>query len=331
VAPSYLLTAVSFTYATVLRSTGKVVLPMLIIFSALSVNTLFNFLLIYGNYGFPRLGVAGAAIATAFARLVELVALLGAVYTKQLVPAAKLHELFNFSRAFTGRFFRTIVPVILNEFFWSLGVTMFALVYARMGTDIIAAVNIGSTVERLAMVLFFGMAQACAVMIGNRIGANDEPTAFTYARRLALLAPAIGCIVAGLLFILNPRFLAVYKVAPEVINLSEQILTIFTLTLPIRVFNLMLIVGILRSGGDTRFCLLIDTAGLWLIAVPLAFLAGLVWRIPPQGVYLLVASEELFKCGLGIYRLVSKKWLNNLTHHTLEPHVPLETVAEVNV
>ncbi len=311
---SYLFTALTFAYAFILRSTGQVTMPLIINFIALSINTCFNYLLIYGNYGFPRMEVAGAAIATVLARVLEFGILIAIVYGKKMVPAGSFAELLDIKPDFVGKYFKTTIPVILNEFLWALGVTMFTVVYARMGTGIIAAVNIFATVERISMVVFFGLAQAAAVMIGNRIGAGEESEALTYAKRFCSLGPVLGLFIGTVLIISTDSLLSVYNVPADVILIAKRIILIYALTLPFKIFNLINVVGVLRSGGDTRFSLLLDTVGLWLIAVPLAFISGLVWKLPPEQVYLLTAAEEIFKLGLGVNRLFTGKWINNLTH-----------------
>ncbi len=311
---SYLFTALTLTYSFVLRSTGQVTMPLIINFIALSINTCFNYLLIYGHYGFPRMEVAGAAIATVLARVIEFGVLFAIVYGKKMVPAGKLAELLDFKPSFVGKYFKTTIPVVLNEFLWALGVTMFTVVYARMGTGIIAAINIFGTIERISMVVFFGLAQAAAVMIGNRIGAGAETEALTYAKRFCSLGPVLGLLIGTVLIPATDSLLSVYNVPANVILIAKRIILIYALTLPFKIFNLINVVGVLRSGGDTRFSLFLDTAGLWLIAVPLAFLSGLVWKLPPQQVYLLTAAEEVFKLGFGINRLLTGKWINNLTH-----------------
>jgi putative MATE family efflux protein len=314
IALSFLINAISFGYAFVLRSTGRVMVPMLASMLAFGLNTVLNYLLIYGKYGFPRLEVAGSAIATVIARVVELLVILSVVYGKRLVPAASLTDLFSFTRQFAWRFYQTTVPVILNESLWALGVTMFTVVYARIGTSTLAAVNIAATTERVAMVLFFGMANACAVIVGSKIGADEERTALEYAKRFSLLGPLAGVLIAALVIGAIGPILNLYRVPADVAGLARRIMTIFALTMPVRIFNLTIIVGILRSGGDTKFSLFLDTAGLWLLAVPLAFLAGLVWRLPADWVYALVTLEEFFKLFVGIWRLHSGRWINNLTH-----------------
>jgi putative MATE family efflux protein len=313
VAISYTITAITFCFAFSLRCTGDVMLPVIISIIALLVNTTLNYLLIYGHYGFPRLAVRGAALATVIARTVEMVLLLFIIYRKQLVAAAKISELTDFNLNFIRKFFQTTIPVIINETLWALGFTMFTLIYARMGTDVIAGINIFKTIEGLGMVLFYGLAQACAVTVGNKIGAGEEEQARLYARRYSIISPLIAVFIGIIILITANPILSIYKVSEEVLEIARLTLTAFAFVLPIRVFNLINIVGILRSGGDTKFSLLLDTGALWFIAVPLSFVAGLVWHLPPHIVYLVSSIEGIVKVFIGVERLVSGKWLNNLT------------------
>ncbi|RPH74146.1 MATE family efflux transporter, partial [bacterium] len=312
ISPSYLLFGITFAFAFTLRGVGQPAYPMVASGVAFGVNTLLNYLLIYGHWGLPRLGVAGSATATLIAITIETMIILGFVYGLHLVPAARLRELLDLSGDFLRRVFRTILPVIGNETLWALGFSMYPMVYAHMGTEVIAAFNIYATVDRLGMVLFMGMASACAVMVGQQIGAGRETTAFTYARRFALLGPGLGIVMGALLLLGAGTILGLFNVPSTVIATARGFITIFACTIPIRIFNLTNIVGILRSGGDTRFSLFLDTAALWLVAVPLAFLAGLVWHLPPIYVYLMATVEEVVKFSLGRWRLLSGRWINNL-------------------
>jgi putative MATE family efflux protein len=312
VAWSYPMMAVSFTYAGVLRSTGDARLPMYISAFALLLNTGLNYLLINGRAGFPALGVSGAAWATLTARSVEICAMLLVVYWRRGVLAARPAELCDWTGAYIRRFFRTASPVILNESLWAVGVTMYVIVYARMGTDVVASINIAATAERLALVVFFGIASAAGIMLGNLIGAGDPDLAFRYAKRFAVLGPLFGLLAGALLILAAPWVVSFYKVSPAAAAAARGILLVYGLVAPFRVFNIINIVGILRSGGDTRFALFLDTAGVWLIAVPLAFLGGLVWGLPVQQVVMLIVIEEGFKVTLGLRRLLSRRWINRL-------------------
>ncbi len=311
----YIPTSISFCYASTLRSTGQAKLPVIASGIALSINTLLNYILIFGKLGFTPMGARGAAVATVVARLFEVCMILGPIYVQKMTPAASFRELISFSRDFASRFFKITTQVILNEVLWSLGVTMYTVAYGRMGTDILAAVNISSAVEKIAFVLFNGMGNACAVMVGNKIGEGDEKTAFLYAKRLALLGPLMGLVLGAAVSLSSGLLLSIYNVSEDVYRNAVGILTIFGLMMPIKVFNMINIVGILRSGGDATFSLVIDTTGVWFIAVPLAFIGGLVLQLPLFVVYLLINLEEVYKFLLGIRRFLSGKWINNVVKH----------------
>lgn len=309
---SYIPTSITFCFASTLRSTGQSKLPMIASAVALSVNTVLNYIFIFGKLGMPAMGARGAAAATVIARFAEAILILGVVYSLKLTPAASFRELFAFSRDFAVRFFQVVIPVIMNEVLWSTGVTMYTVVYGRMGTNILASINIASAIEGISFVLFRSMSNACAVLVGNKIGEGDEQTAFTYSLRMAILGPALGITVGLILFFSSGNLLVFYNVTEQVYENARIILRIFSFVIPLKVFNMINIVGILRSGGDTKFSLILDTFGVWFIAVPLAFVGGLVYHLPVYIVYVLVNLEEIFKFSLGLKRFISKKWINNV-------------------
>lgn len=312
IAFSYVITSISFAYSFTLRSTGQVKIPMFVSITTLGINTLLNYALVYGYFGLPKIGVKGSAIATLIARIVEMILILSVVYKTKNVIAGSIKELLDLSAEFIKNFFKVTIPVIMNESIWALGVTLYSVVYARMGTEVIASTNISSTIERITWVIFMGLGNACAVMIGNKIGEGDEKEAFIYAKRFIILGPSLA-ILGGILVYFNSHFiLSAYKVSPIVYNYAAKNLMVFSVFLWVKVFNFTAIVGILRSGGDTKFCLFLDTSGVWLIGVPLAFLGGLVWHLPVYWVYTLVFMEEIYKLILGLPRILSKKWINNL-------------------
>jgi putative MATE family efflux protein len=159
---SYIPTSITFCFASTLRSTGQSKLPMIASAVALSVNTVLNYIFIFGKLGMPAMGARGAAVATVIARFAEAILILGVVYSLKLTPAASFRELFAFSRDFAVRFFQVVIPVIMNEVLWSTGVTMYTVVYGRMGTNILASINIASAIEGISFVLFRSMSNACA-------------------------------------------------------------------------------------------------------------------------------------------------------------------------
>jgi Na+-driven multidrug efflux pump len=204
------------------------------------------------------------------------------------------------------------VPVALNEIFWSFGITTYNIIYARMGTDAIAAMNIFGTVDNMAFIFFIGLGNATAIIVGNKIGAGDEKDAYKYAGRSIGLAMSLGLIVGCIVLILRTPVLSIYNVSPRVLEDAYKIMTIAALAVWLRASNMVIIVGTLRSGGDTIYSLILDGFVIWLVGVPLAALGAFFFMLPIELVYLMVLSEELTKFVLGLRRYFSRKWINNL-------------------
>jgi putative MATE family efflux protein len=309
---SFLFYAISFCYSIVLRSTGEVQIPLIVTFTSLTLNMLLSYLLIFGKLGLPAMGVQGAASAVLVARIVECCVLLWITYRKRTPAAAKIRELFGYDRAFAWRVLKPVLPVVANEMLWSTGTTAYSVVYARISTDAIAAMNIVSSIDQIAFVLFIALGHACAVLVGNRIGAGEKQIAFRYAARTEALG-ILGAIGVGSLLLLSSgSILSLYKVSALVIDYAQRALTILGLLLWLRASNMILFIGILRSGGDTRFALVLDGVIIWVVGVPLAFIGAFLLHLPVYWVYLMAMSEELSKWLLGIYRFFSRKWIHDL-------------------
>jgi len=312
---SYLLIVLTFSFAAVLRSIGDVKTPMLISTFALGFNTLLSYTLILGKFGLPAMEVRGAAIAGLVARMVECGALLYVVYRHRPQVAVRLREFFSLNLAFISRVFKPILPVILNETFWSMGITAYSAVFARIGTDAIAAINIFNTIDYMAMVLNFGISNATAIMVGNRIGAGEEEEAYRYAGRSLAVVMSTGVLAGAVVLLLSPLILSLYKVSPQVIYYAWRVQTIAAFFMWIRAANAVIIVGILRSGGDTRYSFLLDGVIIWVLGVPSAIFTAFVLDMPVYWVYLAVMSEEILKWILGMRRFISRRWIHNVTVH----------------
>jgi len=309
---TFLFFAVTLSYALVMRSTGDVKTPTTISVIALLISTYLSYSLIFGKFGFPELGIQGAAVAAVIARAIECVTLLTVTYIKKSPVAASFHELTDFDAAFFKKVIRPMLPVILNELFWSLGITTYNIIYGRMGTQSYAAMNIVSTIEQVAFVVFIGISNATSVLVGNRIGAGKEEQAFIYAGRSLGLGVAGGVIIGLILQLLKGPILSLYNVSPEVIYDASRLLNVISAFLWIRVNNMTIVVGILRAGGDTRFSLFLDGIIIWIVGVPMAYIAAFVLNLPVYYVYLFAMSEEVTKWLLGVPRYRSRKWIHNL-------------------
>jgi Na+-driven multidrug efflux pump len=223
-----------------------------------------------------------------------------------------MHELTNFDLTFLGKVIKPMLPVILNELFWALGITTYNIIYGRMGTASYAAMNIVSTIEQMAFVIFIGISNATSVLVGNRIGAGKEDEAHLYAGRSLGLGVAGGLLFGLLLQLIKAPVLSLYNVSPEVILNASRVLNVIALFLWIRINNMTIVIGVLRAGGDTRFSLFLDGIIIWLVGVPMAYLGAFVFNLPVHLVYLCAMSEEATKWFLGLARYRSRKWINNL-------------------
>ena len=312
IAPSYFATAVSVLFAAVMRSTGNAKLPLQVSAASIGLNALLNWLLIFGVGPFPELGVRGAALATMIARFIEVVVLVWLAFRRREPLAGTLREWFSFDRRFLAVYWKTSVPVLLNEIGWAGGMTAYVAVFARMGTDIVAAYNIADVVFRLLFVVFIGSGSATAVLIGNTIGAGQPQAAQRRARTIMMAAPALGLAVGLLSVAFAPLVPQLYAVAPEVRANVTRIMLVFVIVAPLKVVNLHIVVGLLRSGGDTLFSLAVDVGILWSVGVPLVAVAGLHWGLAPALVFLCTGVEELVKLAVGVPRILKGRWINDL-------------------
>ena len=313
---SYLATGITFTFATLLKSMGMVKLPTYMSVFALSLNVVLNYLLIFGHAGFPALGVAGAAIATCISRWIECVLLLVFIYRLKTPLSISFRHWLRFPFHFLPSFSKTVLPVLGNEIIWATGITSYYIIYARMSTESIAAMGILASIERLFFVIFMGIGNACAIMIGNRIGAQEYSVAMGYAHRFIQLTSLLGILLGMLLFGASSWIPQFYEISSVAQRYLEDVLKIAAVALTIKGLNFLFLVGIFRSGGDTRFVLLLDLLGVWGISMPLALVGAFVWGWSIQGVYILVLIEEFLKLGIAFHRLPSKKWIHQLVVRT---------------
>ena len=311
---SYIFSAVSFSYSSVLKGMGRVQIPMLVSIAALSLKAILSYILIFGSFGVPAQGIIGGAIGTLAARVVEFFLMLLIVYLRRMPIAAKLPELLTFNRKFVTSYLKIALPVVFNEMLWSLGVSIYTGIYAHISTEAIAAVNIATSIESLAFVLLIANSDAGGIMTGNMIGAGDENMAYIYARRMLILATGIGVLVGGIILAISGFYPELYQVSPQVRSDARAIMVIMGSIFWIRGSNMTLIVGVMRNGGDTRFSALIDIGTVWLVGIPLALLGVYLLQAPIWTVYLLVMGDEISKYLIGLRRFISRRWIHNLAH-----------------
>lgn len=310
---SYVFMAFTTVFGLTLRSSRHVKLPVVVSVCALPFKTVIAYGLIFGRFGLPELGIVGAAVATVVARALECVALLTLTYRWQLPPALTPSDVRGVTRAFAATFAATTVPVILNDLIWALGSNVYTGIYARIGTESVAAVNIATTIENLALVPMFGMGNACAIILGNAIGACHSDQARDYSRKFLALAFTIGLLLGGLLLGTSRFIPGAYNISAEATVYAHRIMTVMGLALWLKACNLLVVMGILRSGGDTRYCLAIDAGSMWLVGIPFALLGAFVLRLPVHLVMVMaIVGDEFTKFLLGMSRVRSGRWLRNV-------------------
>jgi putative MATE family efflux protein len=309
---SFLFFTVSYMFSMMLRSTGNVRLPMFVSIGALAVNTLLSYGLIFGKLGLPVLGIQGAAVAVVISRFLECAVLLILIYAQHLPVAATIGELLSFDLSFILKVLKPVLPVVLNEFLWSMGTTLYSVVYARMGTASIAAINMISTIDNLAFAVLTAIGTATAIMVGHRIGEGEEQEAFRSSVRSLIVGAVTGLLLGGIALLGADHILALYKVSPIVLHYAETTLLVFSACLWLRGTNSILVVGVLRAGGDTRFCLILDGFIIWLVGVPATLIGAFVFHLPIYWVYLLAMTDEVTKCIIGMPRVISRRWIHNL-------------------
>lgn len=312
VAMTFPINALTSSYGMQSRGVGRAKVPLLASASGFLTNAVLDYVLIYGKFGFPSLGVKGAALATVFAKILECTILLAVTYGKQYELAAKIKEFRGYTKEFLMRFARPVLPVILSEIFWAVGVSGYTYFYGQVGTDAVATVQILDVINGLFLSLFMGVGNAAGTMVGNLIGAGEEKTAEIYAKRSAVLSFGSGLVMSGLLLLIAPHFLKLFNISAGTLALAQQSLVVYAAFMSIKVINNLMIVGVCRGGGDTLFPAILDLIAPWFIGLPMAYLGVQVFRLPLPFVIAMINSEEAVKFVLVVWRLFSGKWLHNL-------------------
>ena len=306
---SYVPTAISFSITLALRSTERVKLPLVCTSISLFTNLIANYLLIF----VAGLGVKGAAIATVISRIIELVILATWSYSHKYEICGKLKELLGFNRYFIVKFLKIAFPVIINETFWGLGTSVYNAIFAHAGTNAFTAYSITGTISQLTWVFCMGFGNGIGVLIGKRIGEKKIDEAKTYAKRSMWFMPLIGAFVGVFLVPLSKLLPIFFNVDQEIIKTATAILMILIFVYPFNSFCMNWIVGVCRAGGDTVFSAVAEIVVLWCVAIPLGYVAAFVLHLPAPMIYLFFCSESIVKAIIGAIRVLSGKWLHEVT------------------
>ena len=313
VAFSYIPMAVSNILSAWLRCREYATIPFLASFGAVAVNTGLNYLLIFGKFGFPRMEIKGAAIATLVSQLFNLVFIVIGFVVCNRRDGDKPVLSLRFKKITIRDYLVMIMPILVSEFLWSLGQNVESAVYGHLGTSNLAAYTLTGPIQGLIVGALSGLSAAAGVMIGKRLGRKEYDEAYAESKKIMYAGLAGSVVVASLLILLAGVYTGLYRVDNSVKELGKILLIVFALYAPVKVENMILSGGIIRSGGNTKIIMVIDIVGTWCIGIPLCLLAAYVFRWGIVGVYALLTTEEIFRLAVALVIFRRRKWMISLS------------------
>ena len=316
---SYILNGITLVYVGAHRSMENPKLGLYMLSASMLTNTFLNWVFIFGNLGAPRMGVEGAAVATLISRCVEL-AIMFAHIARSRHFLIDRPALLRPGWEAAAKLFTYATPVILNETLWGIGTGLYPTIMGHMenSTEILAAFTVSGNIEKLALVALIGLANTAAIIIGREIGAGRRKTVYDVGLALNVLSTIVGLVVGIVMLALSltlvPRYIfPLFQLSDNTARIALIMLTMIAVMMAPRAFNFTNIVGVLRGGGDVRAATVIDLLPLWLVAIPAAALFGLVLKWGVFWVYVGISLDQLVKFFIGIWRLRSGEWINDLT------------------
>lgn len=298
--------------SVLLRCLDAAVLPLVVSFAAVGCNTGLNYLLIFGKCGFSAMGVAGAAVASVASQAAAMLLMIVLTVRIMKKQGRSLHFDIVLDQAHRRQYAGILLPILVCEFLWSLGENIYAGIYGHMGTDACAAMTMTGCVQGLVIGALSGVSQAAGIMIGKQLGNRDEAGAYRDAKRFMGCGVIGSLILSAALILVAPVYVRIYQVEPQVRELTRQILIAFAVIAPVKVQNMILGGGIIRSGGKTKYVMCIDFIGTWLFGVPLGLLAAFVWKLPVPWVYFILSLEEVVRLVISLVLFCKKVWMEQL-------------------
>ena len=310
------LYAVSQCYASSLKETGETFIPMIGSGTAVLVNLVFNYILIFGKFGFPVMGVKGAAIATVLSRVVELaiIAIWAHTHTKRFGFFSKLYSSFKVPKALTFDIIKKGSPLMFNELLWSMGMSTLTACYSMRGLATVNALNISSTVSNLFNVVFMAIGSSIAIIVGNLLGAGKFEEARDTDRKIITMS-VLGCFIFGSLLAVSAKYIPnLYETTDEVKSLATSFLLICAVSMPFNAFTHGCYFT-LRSGGQTKITMAFDSCFVWVICIPLAYCLANFTSIPIIPMVIICTATELIKCVIGYFFVKSDRWVKNIVNN----------------
>ena len=302
-------------YSSTLRETGETVVPMKAGAIAVIFNLVLNYFLIFDHFGHKGLGVAGAAIATLIARIIEAAIIIYWTHkNKEKNPYAKgMFKSLKVSPALTKSVLKKGIPLVLNETLWGLGMTTLLQCYSVRGLSVVAAMNISSVIFNVFSIVFIALGDSIAIIVGQLLGKGKMEEAKDTDNKLIFFSTAICFVIGAVLVLVAPIFPSIYKTEPEVREMATSFIRIIGFCLPIHAF-LHAAYFTIRSGGKTLLTFLYDCGYMWVITVVLAYCLSRFTTINIVHIYFIVQISDLLKAAIGFILLKKNIWLNNIVN-----------------
>ena len=312
IAVSYIPVAVGTLLSTLLRCMNAAVLPLYASILAAVINTGLNYVLIFGKLGFPELGVTGAAVATVISQSISCLLILGLFFWYYRKQELRLEFVFRMNKSGRIQYLGILLPILVCEFLWSLGENVYAAIYGHIGTDACAAMTLTSPIQVLVIGALSGLSQAAAILIGKSLGSEEYEKAYAESKKLMLSGLAGAVMLSLVLIVSRSYYVQIYNVEEGVQAMAGQILFAFALVAPVKVLNMILGGGIIRSGGKTKYVMWIDMTGTWCFGVPLGLLTAFVLKLSIPYVYFILSMEECVRLAISMVVFQKKNWMRSL-------------------
>lgn len=310
---TYFFLGTSLVSTIVLRSVGQVRLPLYVSIGAFFVNLGANYAFIFGNFGAPRMEVAGAALGTLIARLFETAIILGYLFFKDKNIHFRLRDLFMKTGSLLGEYIRISIPVLVSDAILAIGNNSVAMVIGHLGAAFVAANAITSVTQQLSTVVIQGVSQAGAIVTGQTLGLGDKRRTMNQGWMFLGLGFALGAISAIFILAVSKPIISTYNVSEETVNIAGQLMAAISLVIIFRATNSIMTKGVLRGGGDTKMLMLADNIFLWVLSIPLGCLAGFVFHWPAFWIYVALKADDIVKTIWCVGRLKSEKWIKKIS------------------
>ena len=313
IAISFLPMTLTMEFSALLRSIEKSKFPLYAGMASMLLNVIFNYIFIFGKLGMPRLGLLGAGIGTLLSRTVECLVQFFFIMKLCQKQELYLHPVSILKLEQYQKISIIALPLLINEFSWSVGENIYAAIYGRIGTESVAAMTLINPLMGMFIGMFSGVSTAATVMTGKRLGRDEKDEAYSIAKYLAKVGAIGSIIVSVILVAISNLYVNLYDVEPQVIETSKRIIYVLAVYLIVKISNMIIAGGVLRSGGKTKYTLYIDMLGTWMFGVPLGLIGAFVFKWPIEAVYALLSFEEVVRLIITFIVFKKKIWMNNVT------------------